>query len=108
MDLKKLDEQIIQEDVDLVEDNNLIYRGFDGRPWEGCPPLTSEIDALVREYLPEEKRKDLDRLLYGAFECGPVEGEEPYQAICLSQAEDLAWEFIQIKKALKDWLYLLI
>jgi hypothetical protein len=108
IDLKQLDEKTIQEDVNLVEENYLIYRGFDSRPWEGCPPLTTELDNLVREYLPEEKKKDLDRLLYGAFECGPVEGEMPEFAICVSQAEDLAWDFNQIKKSLKEWLYLLL
>ena len=80
----------------MIQKNNN-NKGFDERPWEGAPPLCSEIGNLVREHLPDEKKKDLDAILYGVGADGYLE-KEPEHAITVAIAEDRAWEMIQIKK----------
>jgi len=82
---------------DFLKNIECREKGFDERMWEGAPPLCSELDNLVREHLPEEKKKDLDAILYGVGADGYLE-EQPDHAVTIAEAEDRAWELIQIKK----------
>jgi hypothetical protein len=78
---------------DFLEGIEQSEKGFDERPWEGCPPISTLIDNLVREYLPEEKKKDLDSLLYGAGENVEME-----YTTNVAECENLAWEWKQVKE----------
>jgi len=83
---------------DFLEKIEQGERGFDERIWEGAPPLTSSLMNLVEKYLPEDKKEKLKDLLFGAKEKKIEPNDNLDMAYSVSEAENLAWEMIQIKK----------